>query len=120
MEAKEMVCIVCPIGCQLTVTEDKTAEKGYKVEGNKCSRGAVYGVKELTNPTRVVTSTVKIKDGLLPRLPVKTDGDIPKHLINECMKELNAIEVQTPIKVGDVIIKNILDTGIDIIASRSM
>lgn len=120
MEAKEMVCIVCPLGCKLTVTEDNQSTDGYKVEGNKCPRGEAYGIKELTNPTRVVTSTVKIKKGLLSRLPVKTDGAIPKHLITECMKELNSIEVETPVKVGDVIISNVLDTGIDIIASRSM
>ncbi|NLM03547.1 MAG: DUF1667 domain-containing protein [Clostridiales bacterium] len=120
MKSREMICIVCPVGCHLTVHEDTTAESGYRVEGNQCPRGAVYGVKEVTNPTRVVTSTVKIKNGLLPRLPVKTDGDIPKELIDECMKVINSVEVEAPIKVGDVIISNVLDTGVDIIASRSM
>jgi len=117
MEKHELICIVCPIGCHLDVI--KKGEE-YTVEGNKCPRGKKYGVKELTNPTRVVTSTVRIKGGLLNRLPVKTNGDISKGKIFECMKLLDTIEVQSPVKVGDIIIKDVLGTSVDIVASRSM
>ncbi len=120
MAKNEMICIVCPIGCRLTVIKDDSTELGYLVRGNKCKRGINYGIKELTNPTRVITSTVKIKNAHLKRLPVKTKGAIPKDLNFECMKIINSIEVEAPIKMGDIIVKNILGTGIDLVASRSM
>jgi len=120
MEGKDMVCIVCPLGCKLKVTKNEESQNGYAVEGNKCFRGMNYGITEMTNPTRVLTTTVVISGSLIRRLPVKTSGPIPKHLINEAMKVINKVEVKTPIKVGQVIVKNILGTGIDIIASRSM
>lgn len=115
-----MVCIVCPLGCKLQIEVISEAEEKYKVEGNKCSRGEVYGINELINPTRVLTSTIKIKNSHLSRLPVKTCGTVSKHLIGECMKEIDAVEIEAPVKAGDIIIENIVDTGVDIVASRSM
>lgn len=120
MLKKEMTCIVCPIGCQLEVTVKSNGELEYVVTGNKCKRGIDYAINEITNPTRVLTSTVKIKNALLKRLPVRTNGAIPKVKIFECMKIINNVEVKSPIKCGEVIIKNILETGIDLVASRSM
>ncbi|MBI9011331.1 MAG: DUF1667 domain-containing protein [Clostridiales bacterium] len=110
----EMICIACPVGCHLTVYDD------LAVEGHKCPRGEEYGIKELTNPTRIVTSTVKIYGAHKSRIPVRTEFDIPKALIYKVMDVLNAVEVEAPIHMGDVIIENILDTGVDVIASRSM
>lgn len=117
MEKKEMICIVCPMGCHMEVEKNKDE---YIVTGNKCPRGKEYAVKESTNPTRVITTTVKVKGGLLNRLPVKTKGDIPKGKIFECMKVIDRIEVQAPISVGDIIVKDVLGTGVDIVAARSM
>ena len=113
---KDMICIVCPVGCRISVDE----ENDYKVIGNKCPKGSSYGKKELTFPTRTITSTVKIKNGIHNRLPVKTSSEIPKNMIFDIMKELNKIEVKSPIKVGEVILENILDTGVNIIATRNM
>lgn len=115
-----MVCIVCPIGCKMTIFEDASEKSGFKVMGNKCPRGVDYGVREMTNPTRPITTTVKIKNGLLNRLPVRTNKDIPKEMIFEVMKEISKIEISAPIKAKSVIVSNILGTGADIIASRSM
>jgi CxxC motif-containing protein len=111
-----LICIGCPLGCRLTVTE----KDGWRVEGNTCKRGAVYAVKELTNPTRVLPTTVKIKDGFLKRLPVRTAAPLPKNKIFEAMQVINRVEVEAPVKMGDVIIENILGTGVNVIASRSM
>ena len=74
---KHLICIVCPRGCRLTVDE----EQDYDVTGNGCPRGAEYGRIELTNPTRVVTSTVRCAGGVHPRCPVKTDRPIPRALV---------------------------------------
>ncbi|WP_352419769.1 DUF1667 domain-containing protein [Proteiniborus sp.] len=120
MEVKDMVCIVCPLGCKLKVIKDDTSQTGYTVEGNRCFRGADYGVKELTNPTRVLTTTVIMSDAPVKRLPVRTSGAIPKHLIRQAMDIINKVEVKAPIQVGQIIIKNILDTGVDVVASKSM
>ncbi|WP_010168248.1 DUF1667 domain-containing protein [Candidatus Epulonipiscium viviparus] len=111
---KELTCIVCPKGCGLVVNAD------LAVVGNSCPKGVTYGVKEVTAPTRVVTSTVKIEGGVHNRLPVKTDGDIPKELINECMKAINEVTVKAPVKMYDVIIEDLLDTGVSVVATRAM
>lgn len=118
MNQKELVCIVCPIGCRLIVEE--SSEGKLTISGNNCVRGVKYGLNEATNPTRVLPTTIKIKNGLLPRLPVRTTEAIPKDLIFKCMSELQKIEVEAPIKMNSVIVKNILDTGVDIIATRNM
>lgn len=112
----QMICIACPIGCHIEVD----AENNYSVIGNQCKRGEVYGKKELTKPTRIITSTVIIDGGIYNRLPVKTNGEIPKRLIFDVMKELDFIRVTAPVKIGDIIIKNVCGTGINIVASRSM
>lgn len=120
MEVKDMVCIVCPLGCNLKVIKNEGSKTGYTVEGNKCFRGADYAIKEMTNPTRVLTTTVIIYDALLNRLPVRTSGAIPKKLIKQAMELINKLEVKAPVRAGQVIMENILDTGVDLVASRTM
>lgn len=120
MEVKDMICIVCPLGCKLKVSERDTSQGKYAVEGNKCFRGENYGIMEMTNPTRVLTTTVIISSASTKRLPVRTSGAIPKKLIKQAMELINKVEVKAPIKSGQIIIKNILGTGENIIASRSM
>lgn len=115
---QNMICIVCPKGCHMKVSQDD--EGKWSVEGNACKRGEVYGIKEMTAPTRVLTSTVKILNGPLKRLPVKTKEAIPKELLFEVMEELNQVVVTAPIHMGEVVIENILNTGVDVVASRSM
>ncbi|MCT4566363.1 MAG: DUF1667 domain-containing protein [Maledivibacter sp.] len=117
MQTKEMVCIVCPIGCHIKVSKDGD---DYNVVGNNCPRGREYGIKELTNPTRVLTTTVKVKGGILNRLPVKTREAISKDKIFECMEIINFTETEAPVSIGDVIIEDMLGTGVDVVASRSM
>lgn len=112
---KELICISCPMGCHLQVDVET-----QKVTGNTCKRGEIYGINEVTNPVRVVTSTVKIKKGVLPVIPVKTKGAIPKDLNFKVMEVLREIEVEAPIKVGDIIVENILHTGIDVVATRNI
>ena len=82
---QELICIVCPKGCHLTA--EQTAE-GWQITGFGCPRGQQYGIAEMTNPTRVVTSTVRITGGVHPRLPVKTDGPLPRSLVREAVRML--------------------------------
>lgn len=120
MEKQSLVCIVCPMGCRLTLIKDDMADNGYVIEGNQCKRGEKYAIEEMTHPTRMIPTTVVIKDGMLNRLPVRTESPVPKHLIMKCMDEINRVVVQAPVKMGDIVIENILDTGVNIIATRSM
>ncbi len=113
---KELICIVCPKGCHLKVDE----ENNYAVSGNDCPRGEEYGKKELTAPTRVITSTVKVRGGLYSRCPVKTAAPIPKGLIFEAMKLLDNIEIQAPVRVGDVVVEDICGTGVPFVAARNL
>ena len=103
----ELICIGCPKGCHLKVDE----ENGYKVTGNSCPVGAEYGANELRNPTRVLTSTVKIVGGLHDCLPVKTNKPIPKPLLLEAMAQLRNIKVKSPVRMGDVIVENLKVPG---------
>ncbi|MCQ2742795.1 MAG: DUF1667 domain-containing protein [Bacilli bacterium] len=111
---KELICIVCPNGCRLTVDEN------LNVIGNKCPRGATYAKQELTNPTRVLTSTVKIESKELGVLPVKTANPIPKGKLFDAMKVVNSIKVKAPVELGQVIYKDICGTGVDLVACRTI
>ena len=113
---KELICIVCPKGCHLKVDE----ARDYAVTGNSCPRGAEYGRAELTHPTRVVTSTVRITGGIHPRLPVKTDGALPRSLVRDAVRMLDTVEVTAPVACGQVILADIGGTGINFVASRDM
>ncbi|HOB87301.1 MAG TPA: DUF1667 domain-containing protein [Bacillota bacterium] len=120
MTEKELICIVCPLGCKMTVKESSPEAGQYKVEGAQCARGKKYAVEEYTNPTRMVTSTVAVKNAPLPRVPVKTARPIPKGLVLRCMEELNRVELTAPVKIGDIVIENLLGTGVDVIATRDL
>lgn len=114
----EMTCIVCPVGCALTaqVQSDGTVQ----ITGNKCPRGAAYGEKELTNPTRIVTSTVRVKGRKDVVVGVKTASDIPKGKIMECMKSLQQVEVEPTVQIGDVVLSDVAGTGVNIVVTRGV
>ena len=118
MEKRELICINCPMGCRLTVTMED--EKVTEVTGNTCKRGEIYARKEVTNPTRIVTSTVQVEGGRALRTSVKTKEDIPKELIFECVKALKNVTVKAPVNIGDVVLENVAGTGVDIIATKSV
>lgn len=118
MEVKNLICINCPLGCPLTVTLDNG--EVVKVEGNTCPRGEAYAKKELTNPTRIVTSTVKVKGGMLAMASVKTAGDIPKGKIFDCVKAIQDIELPAPVTIGQVVLPDVCGTGVDIVATKNV
>ncbi len=114
---REMICICCPMGCRLSV--EKTAD-GYSVTGNTCPRGKAYAIDEMTAPKRMVTSSVPVKGGNYKTASVKTSASIPKELIFDSLKTLGGITLTAPVKIGDVVVKNVLGTGIDFVATRSV
>ena len=112
---RKLICINCPKGCHLIIDTDKMT-----VEGNSCIKGKEYGLNEVTNPVRIITTTVKVIDGDHKLLPVKTQNAIPKELNFKCIDILNKLIIKPPVNGGDVIVKNILATGRDIIACRNI
>ena len=104
MEEKNLICICCPLGCPLTVT----LENGevVSVTGNTCPRGAAYGRREVTNPTRIVTSTALVSGGVLPVVSVKTASDIPKGKIKDVMEA--------------ILLRDAAGTGADIVATKNI
>lgn len=113
---KQFTCINCPLGCQVVVTMDDN-NNIQKIEGNNCKKGEQYVRDEIKDPKRMVTSTVRISGSNIYSVPVKTETAIPKGLIFACMEEINKAEIKTPVHIGDVVIANVLDTGVDVIAT---
>lgn len=118
MDMRDLICIGCPLGCQLQVKLE--GDQVIEVTGNTCKRGEEYGKKECTNPTRIVTSSVYVEGGEIEVVPVKTESDIPKEKIFDCIKALKGITVKAPVNIGDIIVENILGTGVNIIATRKV
>ena len=113
---RELTCIICPKGCNIKVEIEEGKVKS--IEGNTCKRGYDYALSEVTNPVRTITSTMKLENGKM--VPVKTDKPIPKELIFKCMEEINKATLKLPVKIGDVLIENILNTGSNIVATNNM
>ena len=118
MEVKNLTCINCPMGCLLTI--EMEGERVIRVSGNTCNRGEIYARKEVTNPTRIVTTTVKVINGTSDMVSVKTKEDIPKEKIIDCVTALKNVHVEAPVHIGDVIADNIAETGVDIVATGNI
>lgn len=111
---RELICITCPRGCHLEVDES------MNVTGNFCPRGKIYAINELTHPVRVVTSTVRITGAKYPRVSVKTDKPIPKEKIFDVMNEINKVVVKAPVRIGDIVIKKVLDLDANIVITKTI
>ena len=115
-----LTCIGCPLGCQITVELHDV--QIISVTGNTCRRGSEYARKEVTNPTRIVTSSVPVTGscGQTAMVSCKTEHDIPKSKVFDVIEGLKTVRVQAPVKIGDVLLKNVAGTGVDIIATKNV
>lgn len=118
MKKVNLTCIGCPLGCPLTVEMD--GREVVSVAGNTCKNGDKYARKELTNPTRIVTSTVRVTGGHLPMVSVKTASDIPKDKIFDCLQGLKTVEIPAPVSIGQVIVPDVAGTGVAVVATRNI
>jgi CxxC motif-containing protein len=113
---RKLTCIECPIGCQLEI--DEAGGHVISVTGNKCEKGPVYAKQEIENPMRILTTTV-VAEEIEPKLvPVRTSQPIPKARLLEAMALINHVHLTRPVKVGDVVIKDLLCLGVDLVATR--
>jgi CxxC motif-containing protein len=118
MEKRELICIGCPTGCVLHA--EIAGGRDVRITGNGCKIGETYGTKECTNPTRILTSTVEVMGKDRVMLPIKTERDVPKYKIIECLKALKGIKVNAPINMGDIILKDVANTGVNFIATKAI
>jgi CxxC motif-containing protein len=118
VQKKHFVCVVCPIGCEIDVVHD--GSKIISMEGNRCEKSEEFVSQELIEPMRILTTTVRVQGSRLSVIPVRTDKAVPKRLFPHIMKQLRRINLQAPVNMLDVVVRNVLHTGADVIATRTM
>ena len=118
METRNLTCIGCPLGCSLSVQIEN--EQVVSVSGNTCPRGDAYARKEVTNPTRIVTSTVRVAGANGGMVSCKTQEDIPKNMIFDVVNALKDVEVNPPVRIGDVLVENVAGTCVNVVATKNM
>ena len=114
---KTITCIICPKGCQIQATEENGE---LKLEGYSCKRGKIYASNEYYHPSRMLTSTVRIEGARIPLIPIRSTKPVPKDRIMDVMDKLAQIQVNAPIKIGEIIVQDILDLNLDIVATRTL
>ncbi len=115
---KKVTCIICPIGCEIEVLSSD--DKIEKIEGYQCKKGVKYAREEVVCPVRTLTSTLRVKNGNLPLVSVKTSPPVPKEKMFDVMDEFAKTEVSAPIKIGDILVKDILGLGSDVLATKNI
>ncbi len=118
MNERELICIGCPMGCPIVVKMEDG--KVISVTGNTCPRGDAYARKEVTDPTRIVTTTVRVADGKVPMINVKTEHDIPKDKIFDYIAALRGVTIKAPVHIGDIVLENVAGTGVNIVAAGNV
>lgn len=117
---RELICIACPIGCEMTIDKNEAGE--LLITGNKCKRGIAYGTQEVTQPMRILTTTVRLttKTGTPASLPVRTQEDIPRELFPAAMQACESLQLSAPVTMGQILIDDLAGSGVPLIASRDM
>ncbi len=118
-EERKFICVSCPLGCGLSVRLDDSGEV-VKVEGNTCPRGESYARSEVRDPRRVFASTVRVRGGKLPVCPVRSKTPAPKGKLFGIAEEVARLEVDAPVRIGQVLIRGVCGTDVDIVASRDL
>ncbi len=118
MEKNNITCVACPVSCEIEVEISRGQIK--KIKGFQCVQGKKYAVEEFSQPLRILPATVRVENGLLPLVPVKSQEPIPRDLLEQAMLELARIKLVAPVQEGQVVMKNIMNTGVDMVATRNM
>ncbi len=118
VDVTKMICITCPMGCSLEVTHE--GETVVNIDGATCKRAETYVKEELTDPRRMVATTVRVKGGIHPLVPVRTAAPVPKGRIFDLLQALREVELEAPVKVDEVVLDNVVDTDVAVLASRDL
>ena len=112
---EKLKCVRCPLGCTLRIV---VKEDGIEVHGNKCPRGVEFASQEMEDPRRILTTSVKVEGGVLPLVSVKTSDAVPRSKIPQLMEHIKKMSVKAPVRIGDVLERDILGLGVDLLATR--
>ncbi len=115
---RTLTCIICPNGCELEIAYE--GDQILSVTGNKCPKGAEYAEQEIKNPMRTIASSVNLEGGFMPLVSVRVNGPIPKAKIMDVMEVIRKTTVTAPVKIGDVVIADVLGLGVDVVATRNV
>ena len=118
MDVRNLTCIGCPMGCQITVNME--GSQILEVSGYTCKRGEKYARREVIAPTRTLTTTLLVEGGTAPTVSVKTKGEVPKSQLLDCVKALAGVVIPAPLHRGDVVYSNLLNTGVDLVATADV
>lgn len=118
MSTRNLTCIGCPMGCQLTA--ELAGGKVVSVRGNTCARGEAYARKECAHPARTVTGTVRCEGGVLPVVSVRTADEVPKEKVFDVARALGAVTVRAPLHIGDVVLADAAGTGVAVVATKEV
>jgi CxxC motif-containing protein len=119
MKEVEVICLTCPFACKIKLQIDDLG-RIQDISGADCEKGKEYAIKEYKTPERILTATVRTSNKAHPLLSVRTNRTIPKNCLHQCMQVLAGVEVGFPVKIGETVVKNILDTGVDIVATQDL
>jgi CxxC motif-containing protein len=117
---RKMTCITCPIGCLLEVEYNLTKKEIISLKGNQCKKGHKFAQDEIFDPKRILTTTVKINSKFFKRLPIRSNVPAPKDMIEKMVKEIRKLKIILPVKMGDILAENFMDTGVNIISSTTI
>ena len=117
MTEKKIICIVCPLGCEITVQGEGGSI--HSIEGHTCKRGEVYASEEFLAPARIFTSSVRLTGARQPLMSVRSRAPIPKELLLKCVEQLRFLELKAPVGLYDVVVPDILGAGVDIVTTAS-
>lgn len=118
MASRKLKCIVCPVGCDVTI--EYVGKKVIEISGCACPQGEAYARDEVVDPKRVLTSTVRVSGGSEPLVSVKTDKAIQKVKVRAAVKRLSKLNVRAPVKIGDVLVRNLTNSGADVISTKTV
>lgn len=117
---KELVCTLCPVHCNMSIEYSKWGDQIKNVYGSRCSRGYEYIKNYKFDQQCMLPTSVRLRGNRSERLPVNSDGLLPKTIVTDAMSIIKTLEVELPVKSGEIIVENILNTGVNIVATKSM
>ena len=115
-----MICIVCPVGCELEVEVNEDRSRIVQIKGFKCPKGEEYAIREVTDPRRILMTVVRVRGGHLPIVSVKTVEPIPRGRLADATREISRMVVDAPVRVGDIVVSDLLDTGVSVVATNNV
>jgi len=113
-----LTCVLCPVGCELEVRKDEAGS--LDVRGNQCDKGAPFAVEEILHPKRNLATSIPVRGTASKMVSVRLSGPVPREMIFPILAEIARLRPEAPVRRGQVLIADVLGTGVDVIATRTV